>query len=261
MDWLLSPQTLIAFLTLLALELVLGIDNIVFISILAGRLPREQQNLAIRLGLGAALLTRILLLLMLSWIIGLTAPLFQVLGQAISGRDLILLAGGLFLLFKATREIHHKLEGDQENRGAAAVYASFGGVIVQIMLLDIVFSIDSVVTAVGMVSRVEIMIAAIMVAIIIVMFFATRISNFVHQHPTVKMLALSFLLLIGTTLIAEGFHHHIPKGYIYFAIAFAALVEVLNLRMQAANGKAQPVHLHEPYLTKEGVPLRDRPST
>jgi predicted tellurium resistance membrane protein TerC len=260
MDWLFTPQTLIAFLTLLALELILGIDNIVFISILAGRLPREQQNLAIRVGLGAALLTRILLLLMLSWLIGLTAPLFEVLGQSISGRDLILLAGGLFLLFKATREIHHKLEGEANSAGAATAYASFGAVIFQIMLLDIVFSLDSVVTAVGMVSHIEVMIAAIMVAIIIVMFFATRISNFVHQHPTVKMLALSFLLLIGTTLIAEGFHQHIPKGYVYFAIAFAGLVEVLNLRMQASKGKAEPVHLHEPYMTKEGVPLRDRPS-
>lgn len=257
MEWLLNPQVWIAFLTLFALELVLGIDNIVFISILASRLPSQQQDRAVKLGLGGALVTRLLLLFAISWIIGLTAPLFEVLGQELSGRDLILLGGGVFLLFKATKEIHNKLEGELGEERGGARYASLVAVIVQIMLLDIVFSLDSVITAVGMVENVWIMVAAVVVAIVTVMFFATSISNFVHKHPTVKMLALSFLLLIGTTLIAEGFHQHIPKGYIYFAIAFAALVEVLNLRTQEAA--AEPVHLHEPYMTQEGRPIRDQP--
>ncbi len=250
MEWLFQPETWLAFLTLFALELVLGIDNIVFISIMAGRLPSEQQDRAIKVGLAAALITRLILLFALSWIVGLTAPLFTLFSQEISGRDLILLLGGVFLIYKATKEIHHKLEGEVEE-GATASQSSFGGVIVQIMLLDIVFSLDSVITAVGMVDNIWIMIAAVVAAIGVVMSFATPISNFVHKHPTVKMLALSFLLLIGTTLIAEGFDQHISKGYIYFSIAFAAFVEVLNLRLQASK-KAEPVVLHEPYMTTGG---------
>ncbi len=258
MEWLLDPRLWIAFLTLFALELVLGIDNIVFISILAGRLPEQQQDRAIKVGLAGALITRLMLLFALSWIIGLTAPLFELFDQEISGRDLILLAGGLFLLFKATKEIHNKLEGELGEEEATAKYGSFAAVIVQIMLLDIVFSLDSVITAVGMVDNIWVMVTAVVVAIGVVMFFATPISDFVHKHPTVKMLALSFLLLIGTTLIAEGFGQHIPKGYVYFAIAFAATVEVLNLQLRAP--KAEPVHLHEPYITQEGRPVRDRPA-
>lgn len=257
MEWLLDARLWAAFLTLVALELVLGIDNIVFISILSERLPEEQQDRAVKLGLGAALISRLALLFALSWLIGLTAPLFELLGQEISGRDLILLAGGVFLLFKATKEIHNKLEGELGEEHAEAQYASFGAVIFQIMLLDIVFSLDSVITAVGMVDEIWIMVTAVITAILVVMFFATPISNFVHEHPTVKMLALSFLLLIGTTLVAEGFGQHIEKGYIYFAIAFAGLVEVLNLRLRAA--RAQPVRLHEPYVTKEGRTVRDQP--
>ena len=256
----LTPELGVAFVTLLALELVLGIDNVVFISILAGRLPPDQRQKAIRLGLGGALVTRILLLLALSWIIGLTAPLFTVLAQEISGRDLILLAGGLFLLYKATKEIHHKLEGEHSPEGGVAKYGSFAAVIVQIMLLDIVFSIDSVVTAVGLVDSIWIMVAAVVAAIAVVMLYATRISNFVHEHPSVKMLALSFLLLIGTTLVAEAFDAHVPKGYIYFSIAFAAFVEVLNLRLRAKTRKVEPVRLHEPYMTKEGRAVTDAPS-
>lgn len=253
----LTPEMGIAFVTLLALELVLGIDNIVFISIIAGRLPEAQRDKAIRYGLGGALVTRILFLLGLSWIIGLTAPLFTVFAQAISGRDLILLAGGLFLLYKSTKEIHHKLEGEHTPTGGAR-FASFGAVIAQIMVLDSVFAIDSVVTAVGMVDNIWVMIAAVVIAITIVMFYATKISNFVHAHPSVKMLALAFLLLIGTTLIAEAFDAHVPKGYIYFSIAFAAFVEVLNLRLRAARKRdVEPVHLHEPYMTTEGQAVID----
>ena len=256
-EFALTPELGIAFVTLLALELVLGIDNVVFISILAGRLPPEHRQKAVRVGLVGALGTRLLLLLALSWIIGLTAPIFTVLSQEISGRDLILLAGGLFLLYKATKEIHHKLEGEHAPGGGAAKFGSFAGVVTQIMLLDIVFSIDSVVTAVGMVDNVLIMMAAVVVAIAIVMVAATRISNFVHAHPSVKMLALSFLLLIGTTLVAEAFDAHVPKGYIYFSIAFAAFVEILNLRLRTKARKVEPVHLHEPYMTKDGRAVVD----
>jgi len=243
-EWLTQPEAWIAFLTLTALELVLGIDNIVFISILAGKLPKDQQNRARTLGLGLAMFTRVGLLFSLSWIIRLTAPLFVVLHQEISGRDLILLGGGLFLLAKSTHEIHQKLEGE-EGHASARVHPSFSSVIVQILLLDIVFSLDSVITAVGMVDHIEIMIAAVIVAVIFMMFFAGPISSFVEGHPTIKMLALSFLLLIGVTLIAEGFDQHISKGYIYFAMAFSVFVEMLNLRLR--GGKAKPVHLHEPY--------------
>jgi predicted tellurium resistance membrane protein TerC len=239
-----NPESWVAFITLLALEIVLGIDNIIFISILAGKLPRDQQRQARVIGLGLAMITRILLLLSLSWIIRLTAPLFVVLRNEISGRDLILLLGGLFLLAKSTHEIHQKLEGDT-GHASAATRPSFASVLIQIMLLDIVFSLDSVITAVGMVDEIAIMIAAVVCAVGFMMFFASSISAFVDRHPTIKMLALSFLLLIGVTLIAEGLHQHISKGYIYFAMAFSVFVEMLNLRIRAAH--EPPVKLHEPY--------------
>jgi predicted tellurium resistance membrane protein TerC len=242
-DWITQPEAWVAFATLTALELVLGIDNIVFISILAGKLKRDQRKRARTVGLALAMLTRIALLLSLSWIIRLTAPLFTVASQEISGRDLILLLGGLFLLAKSTHEIHQKLEG-QEGHASARVSPSFTSVIVKILLLDLVFSLDSVITAVGMVEEIQIMVAAVIVAVIFMMFFAGPISAFVDRHPTVKMLALSFLLLIGVTLIAEGFDQHISKGYIYFAMAFSVFVEMLNLRLR----KSQPVQLHESYV-------------
>ena len=245
MEWLADPQVWIAFATLTALELVLGIDNIVFISILAGKLPAEQQKRARLVGLALAMLMRVGLLFSLSWIISLTAPLFKVAGQEISGRDLVLIVGGLFLIGKATHEIHQKLEGD-EGTASARVKPSFFSVIVQILLLDIVFSLDSVITAVGMVDEIWIMIAAVVVAVLFMMAFAGPISNFVDRHPTVKMLALSFLLLIGVTLLAEAFDQHIPKGYIYFAMAFSVFVEMLNLRLRRSHGK--PVKLREPFV-------------
>ena len=244
MELLSDPQAWIAFATLTVLELVLGIDNIVFISILAGKLPPEQQSRARYIGLGLALLMRVILLFSLTWVIGLTAPLFIVLGQEISGRDLVLLIGGLFLIGKSTHEVHGALEGEEGHK-AAKVYASFAGVLVQIALLDMVFSLDSVITAVGMVDQIEIMIAAVVVSILFMMAFAGPIGAFVQKHPTVKMLALSFLLLIGVTLMAEGFDRHIPKGYIYFAMAFSVLVEILNLRLR--KPKTEPVHLHNAY--------------
>jgi predicted tellurium resistance membrane protein TerC len=243
MEWLADPQIWIAFATLTVLELVLGIDNVIFISILAGKLPAEQQAKARYIGLALALVMRVILLFSLSWVMGLTAPLFTVLGQSVSGRDLILLIGGLFLIAKSTHEIHGSLEGE-EGHASKKVYASFASVIVQIMLLDIVFSLDSVITAVGMVDNIWVMIAAVVISIIAMMLFAGSIGAFVQRHPTVKMLALSFLLLIGVTLIAEGFHQHIPKGYIYFAMAFSVIVEVLNMRLRR---KTEPVHLHNPY--------------
>lgn len=243
-SWLSDPTTWIAFLTLVALELVLGVDNVIFISILAGKLPVEQQQRARSTGILMAVVTRILLLLSLSWIIGLTEPLFRVLEFEISGRDLVLIAGGLFLLWKSVHEIHQKLEGE-EGHASAKVRASFWSVIFQIMLLDIVFSLDSVITAVGMVDHISIMIAAVVIAAAVMVFTATPLSNFVEKHPTIKMLALSFLLLIGFTLIVEGLHQHIPKGYIYFAMGFSVLVEMLNLRLRAKA--PQPVSFHEPY--------------
>jgi predicted tellurium resistance membrane protein TerC len=244
MDWLADPQAWIALGTLTALEIVLGIDNIVFISILASKLPANQQAKARRIGLLLAMVMRIGLLFSLSWIIRLTAPLFAVLSHEISGRDLILIAGGLFLLAKSTHEIHQKLEGDE---GAASdrVRPSFGSVIAQIMLLDAVFSLDAVITAVGMVEQIGVMIAAVMLAITFMLVFADRISQFVDRHPTVKMLALSFLLLIGVTLIAEGLDQHIPKGYIYFAMAFSVLVEFFNFQLR--QPKTPPIRLHAPY--------------
>jgi predicted tellurium resistance membrane protein TerC len=244
MNWLTDPQTWIAFATLTFLEIVLGVDNIIFISILAGRLPGKQQVSARRIGLLLAMGARILLLFSLAWIIRLTAPLFAVFGHELSGRDLILIAGGLFLLAKSTHEIHARLEGEDVESGAGAG-VSFAGVLVQIMLLDIVFSLDSVITAVGMVDDLSVMIAAVIVAVLIMMVSAGPISDFVHRHPTVKMLALSFLLLIGLSLLLEGFDQHIPKGYIYFAMGFSVLVETLNLR---ARKKSAPVKLREPFI-------------
>jgi predicted tellurium resistance membrane protein TerC len=248
MEFLADPQLWIAFLTLTVLELVLGIDNVIFISILSGKLPPEQQARARYIGLMMALVMRVLLLLSLSWIIGLTAPLFTVFGQSVSGRDLVLLIGGLFLIAKSTHEIHGSLEGE-EGHAAKKVFASFTSVIIQITLLDIVFSLDSVITAVGMVNNLWIMIAAVVISIIAMMLFAGPIGEFVQRHPTVKMLALAFLLLIGVTLIAEGFHQHIPKGYIYFAMAFSVLVEVLNMKLRKKS--KEPVHLHNPYSDDE----------
>jgi predicted tellurium resistance membrane protein TerC len=244
MDWLTDPQIWIALATLTFLEIVLGVDNIIFISILSGKLPPDQQPRARRIGLIGALVTRILLLMSLAWVIRLTAPLFTVLSEEISGRDLILLIGGLFLIAKSTHEIHDKLEGE-EGHASGRVASSFMSVIVQIMLLDIVFSLDSVITAVGMVDELWVMVTAVVIAVAIMLLSAESISAFVHRHPTVKMLALSFLLLIGLSLIAEGFDHHIPKGYIYFAMGFSVFVEALNLKMKR---KAAPVHLHEAYV-------------
>ena len=241
MPWLTSPETWIALLTLTVLEIVLGIDNIIFISILAGKLPAGEQPRARTMGLTLAMVTRILLLLSLTGIMRLTLPLFSPFGHPFSGRDLILLLGGLFLLWKSTREIHDKLEGE-EGRQNVKAGATFGGVIVQIALLDIVFSLDSVITAVGMVRQVGVMIAAIVLAVLVMLVAAGPISNFVHRHPTLKMLALSFLLLIGVTLIADGLGQHIPKGYVYFAMGFSVFVESLNLRLLR---KAPPVHLKE----------------
>jgi predicted tellurium resistance membrane protein TerC len=253
MDWITNPESWVGLLTLTLLEVVLGIDNVIFISILAGKLPAEQQGRARQLGLAAALVTRILLLLSIAWVSRLTTPLFPEQFEAlsarlgftieISGRDLILLIGGLFLLAKSTHEIHERLEGDT-GHASARVAASFANVIIQIMILDVVFSLDSVITAVGMANEIPVMITAVIVAVGIMLFAAGPISNFVNQHPTVKMLALSFLLLIGTSLIVEALHIHIPKGYIYFAMGFSVLVEMLNLR---SRKKVEPVHLHEPY--------------
>lgn len=243
MAWISDPQIWIAFGTLTILEIVLGIDNIIFISILSSKLPAEQQNKARVFGLLLATITRVLLLLTLSWLAKLTDPLFAVLGREFSGRDLILILGGLFLVAKSTHEIHNKLEGAEEG-GVASKHPSFSSVIVQILLLDIVFSLDSVITAIGMVSQVGVMIAAVMTAIGVMLVAAGPISRFVEKHPTVKMLALSFLLLIGVTLIAEGWGQHISKNYIYFAMGFSVFVEMLNLRMTKASAK--PVKLHSP---------------
>ncbi|MHB0969061.1 MAG: TerC family protein [Thermoanaerobaculia bacterium] len=247
MDWITNPEIWIALVTLTALEIVLGIDNVIFISILAGKLPESQQAKARRLGLALAMITRILLLLSLTWIIRLTKPLFSIVGHDISGRDLILIGGGLFLLAKSVHEIHGKLEGE-EGELSARVAPSFTGVLVQIMLLDVVFSLDSVITAVGMAKDIGVMIAAVVVAVAVMMFSAGPIGDFVHRHPTVKMLALSFLLLIGVNLIAEGFHQHIPKGYIYFAMGFSVFVEMLNLRLKRVT---PPVHLRDAYAEVE----------
>lgn len=240
--WITDLQAWIGLFTLTALEIVLGIDNIIFISILAGKLPGDKQKRARRLGLGLAMITRILLLLSISWIMGLTEPLFAVLGREISGRDIILIVGGIFLIAKSTHEIHEKLEGT-EHESSRKSFSSFSAVLIQIMLLDIVFSLDSVITAVGMIKEVAIMITAIIIAVIIMMAFAEPISHFVNKHPTIKMLALAFLLMIGLLLIADGLGQHIPKGYAYFAMGFSVFVEMLNLRAK----KGKPVKLHERY--------------
>ena len=247
MSWLTSPEIWIAFATLTFLEIVLGVDNVIFISILSGKLPASDQLRARRLGLLGAMLTRILLLFSLAWIVKLTSPLFTVFSQPFAGRDLILIGGGLFLMGKSTVEIHDRLEGE-EGHASAGVAASFASVIVQIMLLDIVFSLDSVITAVGMVDELWVMIAAVMSSVAIMMVAAEPISVFVHKHPTVKMLALSFLLLIGLALLADGFGLHIPKGYIYFAMGFSVFVEMINLRVRA---RAVPVQLRDAYVKKD----------
>jgi predicted tellurium resistance membrane protein TerC len=249
MDSIFEPGTLIALATLTFLEIVLGVDNIIFISILSGKLPEGQQLRARRLGLLGAMVTRVLLLFSLAWIVKLTRPLFSALGHDVTGRDLILIGGGLFLLAKSTIEIHGRLEGD-EGHGSRRVMSSFLSVIVQIMLLDIVFSLDSVITAVGMVDELWVMIAAVIISVAIMMAAAEPISTFVHKHPTIKMLALSFLLLIGMSLLLEGFGQHIPKGYIYFAMGFSVFVEMINLRIRAKG--ATPVHLRDAYVKEQG---------
>lgn len=254
MEWLLNPEIWVSLITLTVLEIVLGIDNIIFISIMASKLPVDKQKKARQVGLALAMITRVLLLLSLTWIMTLTTPLFN-LGSlagitegefyekmAISGRDLILIIGGLFLIYKSTHEIHEKLEGSEEAVETKTA-VTFSGVIVQILLLDIVFSLDSVITAVGMANHIEVMIAAVVIAVAVMMVSAGGISDFVNKHPTVKMLALSFLLLIGVSLLAEGFEQHIPKGYIYFAMAFSVLVEMLNLKM-TKKSNSKPVKLH-----------------
>jgi predicted tellurium resistance membrane protein TerC len=245
MEWLTDPQMWVALLTLTVLEVVLGIDNIIFISILAGKLPENQQARARTIGLALAMLTRIALLMSIAWIMRLTEPLISILGVEISGRDIILIAGGLFLIAKSTHEIHARLEG-AEGGTQAASKAKFRSVIIQIMLLDVVFSFDSVITAVGMTGQLGVMITAVIIAVIFMMLFSGGVSDFVHRHPTVKMLALAFLLLIGVTLIAEGFDQHISKGYIYFAMAFSVFVEMLNIRVRGKQGR--PVQLREPVL-------------
>jgi len=253
LEWIADPQAWIALVTLTALEIVLGIDNIIFISILVGRLPPERRDLARRLGLSLAMGTRILLLLSLAWVMGLVDPLFSVAGHDISGRDLILLGGGLFLLWKSVHEIHAGLEGEEEKPTAAGVAkVSFGAILVQIAIIDIVFSLDSVITAVGMVDHVAIMVLAIVIAVGIMMIAAKPIGDFVDRHPTIKMLALSFLILVGVALIAEGLEFHIPKGYIYFAMAFSVAVEMLNIRMRAKRAAAAPVKLHKTMAKDEG---------
>lgn len=245
MDWLTDPDIYLGFITLLALEVVLGIDNVVFLSILIGKLPRKQQGPARKVGLGLALLMRIALLLTLSFIVGLTAPLFEVIGREISGRDLILIAGGLFLLAKSTFEIHERLEGET-GRATARAGDSFTAVIVQIVLLDAVFSLDSVITAVGMVNRIGVMVAAVVAAVGIMLISAGPIGLFVERHPTIKVLALSFLLLIGLGLLLDGLGQEIPKGYIYFAMGFSLLVEMLNLKA-ASRRAAGPLKLRDRY--------------
>ena len=245
MEWLLDPQIWISLLTLTVLEIVLGIDNIIFISILAGKLPKEQQAKARKLGLMLALITRILLLCSITWLMGLTKPLFTlpILDHGLSGRDLILLIGGLFLIGKSVVEVHEKLEGEEGHANPSRKGAKFTAVIVQILLLDIVFSLDSVITAVGMASNLWVMITAVIIALAMMLMFAGAISDFVNRHPTLKMLALSFLILIGVTLVGESLGQHIPKGYIYFSMAFAFGVEMLNLKLRA---KVAPVELRSP---------------
>ncbi len=246
MEWLFNPETWVQLVTLTALEIVLGIDNIVFISILAGKLPAGQQGKARNIGLLLAMLTRIALLFSIVWLTKLTVPLFTIVGNEISGRDIIFIIGGLFLLAKSTFEIHTKLEGPEGESSRQAQAMSFANAIIQIILLDIVFSLDSVITAVGMASKLGIMIAAVVIAVGFMLLFSGFISNFVERHPTIKMLALSFLLLIGIVLIADGLGQHISKGYVYFAMAFSVFVEMLNLKMR--KHEAAPVKLRQPYI-------------
>ena len=241
-EWVASPEAWVALVTLTALEIVLGIDNIIFISILVGRLPEAQRNFARRMGLSLAMLTRLGLLFSISWVMGLTKPWFELFGMSISGRDLVLIGGGLFLLFKATHEIHNSLEGAGDNNKQMVV-TGLGSVLIQIAILDIVFSLDSVITAVGLVEHVALMAIAIILAVLVMLFAAKPIGDFVEKHPTIKILALSFLILVGVTLIVEGFDIHVPKGYIYFAMAFSVSVEFINLRMR--KKMAQPVKLHK----------------
>ena len=254
MEWLTDPQIWLALVTLTGLEIVLGIDNIIFISILAGKLPSHQQEKARLTGLGLAMFIRVGLLFSLTWLMGLTTPLFSLFGNEISGRDLILIAGGLFLLGKSTLEIHEKLEGEEGHSSSRAA-ASFSGIIVQILLLDIVFSLDSIITAIGMSSKIGVMVAAVVIAVGFMMFFSGKISAFVDRHPTIKMLALSFLILIGVALIGDGLDKHIPKGYIYFAMAFSVLVEMLNLRLRVQGA---PVKLHQAYVENGGAHASDK---
>ncbi|MBK8016578.1 MAG: TerC family protein [Betaproteobacteria bacterium] len=237
--WIDDPQAWLALVTLVAIEIVLGIDNIIFISILVGRLPEKQRNLARTLGLAAAMVSRLALLFTLAWIMRLTSPLFSVLGQEISGRDLILIGGGLFLLWKSVHEIHNSLEGEEHHDAPARIAASFGGVLAQIAVIDIVFSLDSVITAVGMVDEMAVMVLAIVITVGVMLFAARPIGEFVDRHPTIKMLALSFLIVIGVALVADGAGFHIPKGYIYFAMAFSVVVEMLNIRMRARTRAVQ----------------------
>jgi predicted tellurium resistance membrane protein TerC len=242
---LLDPQIWIAFLTLTALELVLGIDNIIFISIIVDKLPQEKREFARKLGLFLAMFMRIGLLLVLSWIIGLTEPVLTLFGHGVSGRDLILIAGGLFLIWKSTMEVHQLLEGE-EGEQSSKIASTFAGVILQIIMIDLVFSLDSIITAVGMVREVGVMIAAVVASVGLMMLFASAIGRFVSDHPTIKMLALSFLVVVGVVLIVDGFGHHVPKGYIYFAMAFSVGVEMLNIRMR--KKVVRPVELREPYV-------------
>ena len=241
-----DPQMWIAFFTLTALELVLGIDNIIFISILVDKLPPAEREKARRIGLFLAMFMRVGLLLTLSWLVGLTAPLFTITGAELSGRDLILIFGGLFLVWKSTKEVHQLTEGE-EGHASGKIKASFSAIIVQIIIIDMVFSLDSIITAVGMVDEVSVMIAAVIASVGLMMLFARPIGEFVSAHPSIKMLALSFLLVVGVMLIAEGFDHKVPKGYIYFAMAFSVAVEMLNIRMRKKKAKVAPVELHEPY--------------
>lgn len=244
MEWLANPHVWMALVTLSALEIVLGIDNIIFISIQASKLPHHLQDKARKIGLVLAMFVRIALLFSLNWLMGLTVPLFNVVGNEISGRDLILITGGLFLIWKSTMEIHEKLEGEEVS--STSVGTTFGAVIFQILLLDIVFSLDSIITALGMAEQLSVMIAAVIIAVAFMILFSKKISEFVEQHPTIKMLALSFLLLIGVVLIGDGLDMHIPKGYIYFAMAFSVMVEMLNLKLR----RGKPVKLHQPHLDK-----------
>jgi len=251
MDLLTDPHAWMAFATLVALEVVLGIDNIIFISILADKLPRERREAIRRLGLFLAMFMRIGLLAVLAWMVGLTAPLFGVLGQEFSGRDLILIGGGLFLIWKSTTEIHQLLEGE-EGEASSAVRATIAAVLAQIIVIDLVFSLDSIITAVGMVDEIEIMIAAVVASVAVMMAFAGPIGRYISARPTIKMLALSFLLMIGLVLVVDGFGVHVPKGYVYFGMAFAVLVEMLNMRLRR---KAALVHLHEPFRSAPEAPL------